>query len=59
MLTKNENPKPDEKVCFNCKHMLWLVGIGQGIKCDLSKKNILNRFYSCEKFEFKNKNYEQ
>lgn len=55
MTQNNENPKPEEKVCFNCKYMLWLVGVGQGVKCDLDKKNIPSRFYSCENFEYKTK----
>ena len=50
---KIENPKPDKKVCFNCKYMLWLVGIGQGVKCGLNRNDIPNRFHSCDKFEFK------
>lgn len=50
---KIDNPQPDEKVCFNCKHMLWMVGIGQGIKCDLNKKSLPSRNYTCEKFEKK------
>lgn len=50
-----ENPKPDEKVCFNCKYMLWLVGIGQGVKCDLDKKNIPSRLHTCDKFEYERK----
>lgn len=50
-----ENPKPDEKVCFNCKHMLWLVALGQGVKCALDKKDIPSRFHSCIKFEHKPK----
>ena len=41
---KIENPKLDEKVCFNCKNMLWMVGIGQGVKCKLDLKNIPSRF---------------
>lgn len=52
-INKIENPQPNEKVCFNCKHMLWMVGIGQGVKCDLNKKSIPSRYYSCEKFEKK------
>lgn len=28
-----DEPKPDEKVCFNCKHMMWLVAIGLGVRC--------------------------
>jgi len=50
---KIENPKPDEKVCFNCKNMLWMVGIGQGVKCKLDLKNIPSRYHSCEQFEKK------
>ena len=50
---KIENPKPDEKVCFNCQHMLWLVGVGQGVKCGLTNKAISSRYYTCDKFEFK------
>ena len=48
---KIENPLPDEKVCFNCEHLLWLVGIGQGLKCDLNKKSIPSRYYTCDKFQ--------
>jgi|LakMenE18May11ns_1017448.scaffolds.fasta_scaffold9319669_2 hypothetical protein len=51
--TKSENPLPDEKVCFNCKYMMWLVGLGLGLKCELTKHNIENRRHTCEKFEFK------
>jgi hypothetical protein len=58
MTNNNENPKPEEKVCFNCKYMLWLVGVGQGVKCELDKKNIPSRMHSCEKFEYKIKNNE-
>jgi hypothetical protein len=50
---KIENPKPEEKVCFNCKHLLWMVGIGQGLKCDLDRKSLSSRYYTCEKFEMK------
>lgn len=51
-LPKN-NPSKDEKVCFNCTNMLWMVGIGQGVKCRLTMENIPNRYHTCEKFEFK------
>ena len=50
---KIENPKSDEKVCFNCQNMLWLVGVGQGVKCGLTMKAISSRYYTCDKFEFK------
>ena len=48
-----DNPSKDEKVCFNCTNMLWMVGIGQGVKCSLTMENIPNRYHTCEKFEFK------
>jgi len=58
MTQNNENPKLEEKVYFNCKYMLWMVGVGQGVKCELDKKNIPSRFYSCDRFEYKIKNNE-
>jgi hypothetical protein len=53
--TKSDNPKPEDKVCFNCSHMLWLVGLGQGVKCGLTMKQIPNRWYTCDKFKKKDK----
>ena len=47
------NPLPDEKVCFNCKHLLWMVGLGLGLKCGLTKHNIEHRRHTCDNFEFK------
>jgi hypothetical protein len=49
--TKIVNPQPDEKVCFNCENLLWLVGIGQGLKCGINKKSIPSRYYTCDKFQ--------
>ncbi len=53
---KNETIGKDEKVCYNCKHMAWLVGIGQGVKCTNPQKeprffNIPNRRHTCDLFE--------
>ena len=31
----------DEKVCYNCKHRIWAVAIGQGVRCG---NNIINGF---------------
>lgn len=50
---KIENPKPDQNVCFNCKHVWWLVALGQGARCSIDKQFIPSRYYSCPKFEFK------
>ena len=34
MSSKNvQNPKPNEKVCYNCSHLAWLIGVGQGLRC--------------------------
>jgi hypothetical protein len=57
-LNKIENPNADEKVCFSCKYMLWLVGVGQGVKCEIDKKDMPSRFYTCDKFDFKIKKNE-
>lgn len=32
----NEAPvplHPEARICYNCRHMAWLVGLGQGIRC--------------------------
>jgi len=47
------NPLPHEKVCFNCVNMMWMVGIGQGVKCRLTMKNIPSRLYTCDEFKRK------
>lgn len=49
---------PDEKVCYNCKHTAWMIGIGQGLKCSNPKKEIKNETipsmrHTCELFEQK------
>lgn len=52
--------KPDEKVCFNCKHMLWMVGIGAGVRCGYAADSktlipmIPHLKHTCDKFENKN-----
>ncbi|MFM1930678.1 MAG: hypothetical protein RL387_2006 [Bacteroidota bacterium] len=45
------NPGPYEKVCFNCTNMMWMVGLGLGVKCRLTMENIPSRMYTCDKFE--------
>jgi hypothetical protein len=47
------NPLPNEKVCFNCKQIMWMVGLGLGLKCRLTMGNIENRRHTCDKFDFK------
>lgn len=55
--------KKDEKVCYNCKHRIWLVGLGLGVRCGnpttISDKDKVSSFpiiislrHTCDKFEF-------
>lgn len=55
-MQKIDKPNSDEKVCYNCKHMLWMVGIGAGVRCDIHNppKMIPHLRYTCKNFEFKN-----
>jgi len=54
-----DNPTPKEQVCFNCCHLRWMVGIGQGVKCshernrlpDDSSMPIPHRRHSCKYFD--------
>ena len=49
-----KTPRPDEKVCFNCRYMMWMVAIGHGVQCrhpeneeDGKMFKIPARDYSC------------
>jgi hypothetical protein len=49
---------PDEKVCYNCKHLAWLIGVGQGLRCSHPKQEpkampIPSRQHTCELFDRK------
>ncbi len=55
MSSKNvQNPKPDEKVYFNCKNLAWSVGIGLGIRCHTRKGFKIPgiKSYTCDKFQY-------
>jgi hypothetical protein len=28
-----ELPPKEDKVCANCKHLAWMIGIGLGLRC--------------------------
>ena len=50
--------KPEDKVCYNCRHLAWLIGIGQGLRCSNPQKEnkyemVPSSKHSCELFEFK------
>jgi len=52
--------EPGDKVCYNCEHLAWLVGIGQGLRClnpNKEKKNemIPSSKHTCELFKPKSK----
>jgi hypothetical protein len=55
MNSKNvQNPKPDEKVCFNCKFLIWSIGIGRGIRCSARDGFRMPSFksYTCDNFQY-------
>jgi hypothetical protein len=57
METTNEI-KSEDKVCYNCKYIAWLVGVGQGLKCCNPKKEIKlesipSKNHTCDLFESK------
>ena len=49
----------DEKVCYNCKHRIWAVAIGQGVRCGNQKINGFPKLIpglrkTCAAFEVRN-----
>jgi hypothetical protein len=49
----------DEKICYNCNHIAFLIGIGQGLKCSHPSKtsednSIPSMSHTCEFFTNKN-----
>lgn len=59
MTQRIDNPGPDERVCFNCEHVVWAVALGLGVRCrhpDNSppggpEYQIPSRRHTCEHFE--------
>ena len=45
----------EDKICYNCKYLAWLVGVGQGLKCTHPEKStpetIPNKYHTCDSFE--------
>lgn len=55
-----DNPRPDERVCWNCDHMRWAVGTGSGVWCLAPENNaegmlsrIPSRRWTCGHFKAK------
>lgn len=47
-----------DKCCFNCKHLLWMIGIGMGLRCGVDYQRTGQRppavpsiGHSCERFD--------
>lgn len=53
--------KSTDKICCNCKQLVWLIALGQGLRCGHQTKQeeekmpplIPSRFHTCELFEFR------
>jgi methionyl-tRNA synthetase len=48
----------NRKICRNCEHLSWGIGIGQGLRCINPQKEVKNKMidnsqHTCELFEFK------
>ena len=67
--SNSKSIKPTDKVCMNCKYLIWSVGVGVGVLCKCESNRIKdgtsskyfavpNRRYTCEYFEIKNKESE-
>jgi len=65
----NEPIKSTDKVCMNCKYLIWAVGVGAAVLCKCESNCIIdgisskyftvpNRRYTCEYFEIKNEESE-
>ena len=57
---KEDKIDTSEKVCYNCKHLAWLIALGQGLRCVLPGEDgkrkyemIPRRRHTCEFFENK------
>lgn len=52
--------KSTERICYNCKYLAWLIGVGQGLRCGHKSRRepgnhaplVPSRFHTCELFEF-------
>ncbi len=45
------------KICKNCKYLLWMIGIGQGLRCGYDMKatfQIPSSQHTCKNFKNKN-----
>ena len=51
---KVQNLSPEEKVCFNCKFLIWSVGLGLGVRCAARDgfRMPSTRSYTCELFQY-------
>ena len=40
-----------DKCCYNCDNLMWLIGVGQGLRCGIDKKTIPGIYYVCDNFK--------
>jgi hypothetical protein len=50
--------KSEDKICKNCKYIVWMIGIGQGVKCNNTMSEYNNKLipkisHTCNFFEKK------
>ena len=51
--------KQTDRICYNCKYLSWLIGVGLGLRCSHESKRkagempplVPGRFHTCELFE--------
>ena len=39
-----------DKCCYNCNHLSWMIGIGQGLRCGVDKSVIPGIYHVCDNF---------
>jgi len=52
-MENNKEVNKDKKICLNCTYLIWMVGIGQGLKCGLNMKKIPSKEHTCKNFTLK------
>ncbi len=53
--------KPNDQICYNCRYIVWLTALGQGLRCSHPTTRVEGKlpplipsmFHTCELFESK------
>ena len=45
--------KTTDRCCFNCKHLMWMIGVGQGLRCGYTEDRMMipSISYVCDDFK--------